>query len=152
MEELELEQVPVERCSLARVAKVLGDKWALLVLRQVLYGRRRFDEIVKDLGLSRSVLTDRLKQLVELGVLRRVPYRADGERVRHSYRLTRAGVELLPALVGLMQGGDRHLGDSEEPPLALFHADCGARISAKLVCDDGHAAEDFHRIVSKRSE
>ena len=95
--------------TIAAVADLVGDKWSMLVLRDVFRGVRRFDELCADLGMSRAVLTERLKRLVDAGVLTRVPYQ---ERpVRYEYRLTPMGVELSPMLVALMRWGDRWLGD-----------------------------------------
>src|SRR3712207_2751538 len=84
-----------------------------------------------------AVLTDRLSTLVEQGILRRVPYQAEGERQRHEYRLTTKGIDLYPTLVALMAWGDKYLGD-DVAPLALRHRDCGEPVHLALVCDAGH--------------
>jgi DNA-binding HxlR family transcriptional regulator len=97
------------RCSIIGAVEALGDVWSILVLRELFLGVRRFNDIQRDLGISRSVLTDRLARLVELGVVRTVPYQDPGERVRHEYRPTRKGVGLLPVLVALKSWGDEHL-------------------------------------------
>ena len=126
------------RCSVAGALAVIGEKWSLLVLREAFLGVRRFAEFQRVLGAPRAVLTDRLATLVAAGVLDRVPYRAEGERQRHEYRLTDKGRDLYPTLVALMQWGDRHLAADGAPPLALKHADCGAAVRLELVCADGH--------------
>jgi DNA-binding HxlR family transcriptional regulator len=125
------------RCSVAGTLAVVGEKWSLLVLREAFLGVRRFADFQRNLGAPRAVLTDRLGTLVEQGVLRRVPYQAAGERQRHEYRLTQKGVDLYPALVALMEWGDRYLGDGDGP-LELEHRDCGAPVHLALVCDAGH--------------
>jgi DNA-binding HxlR family transcriptional regulator len=102
---------PVESCSICSAVDALGDSWSILVLRELFYGVRRFNDIQRDLGISRSVLTDRLNRLVSLGVAKVVPYQQPGARVRHEYRLTRKGVALLPVLVALMEWGDRYVND-----------------------------------------
>jgi DNA-binding HxlR family transcriptional regulator len=117
---------------------VVGEKWSLLVLREAFLGVRRFAEFQRHLGAPKAVLTDRLGTLVEQGILRRVPYRAEGERQRHEYRLTEKGLDLYPTLVALMQWGDRYLGDGTAPPLELRHRDCGSPVHLGLVCDEGH--------------
>ena len=100
--------------TIAVVADLIGDKWSMLVLRDVFRGVRRFDGLCADLGMSRAVLTERLKRLVDAGVLTRVPYQ---ERpVRYEYRLTPMGVELSPMLVALMRWGDRWLGAARPQP------------------------------------
>jgi DNA-binding HxlR family transcriptional regulator len=105
--------------TIAEVARLVGDKWAMLVVRDVFRGVRRFDDLCGDLGVGRAVLADRLKRLVEAGVLTKSPY---GERpVRYEYRLTEMGMELSPMLVALLRWGDRWLGGGE-PTAVLVHA------------------------------
>ena len=125
------------RCSVAGTLSVVGEKWSLLVLREAFFGVRRFADFQRVLGAPRAVLTDRLGTLVEQGILRRVPYQAEGERQRHEYRLTQKGIDLYPTLVALMQWGDRYLGDGDVP-VELEHKDCGATVHLALVCDAGH--------------
>jgi len=125
------------RCSVAGTLSVVGEKWSLLVLREAFFGVRRFADFQRVLGAPRAVLTDRLATLVEEGILRRVPYQADGERQRHEYRLTPKGIDLYPTLVALMQWGDRYLSDGDVP-VELEHKDCGASVRLALVCDAGH--------------
>lgn len=101
--------VPLDRCGMAQAARLLGDKWTLLVVREALYGVTRFDAMQTELALPRSVLSDRLKRLVEAGVLKRRPYKENGKRVRHQYVLTPMGVDLALPLMALMQWGEKHL-------------------------------------------
>ena len=125
------------RCSVAGTLSVVGEKWSLLVLREAFMGVRRFADFQRILGAPRAVLTDRLATLVDEGILRRVPYQAEGERQRHEYRLTQKGIDLYPTLVALMQWGDRYLADGDRP-VELEHKDCGATVHLALVCDAGH--------------
>jgi DNA-binding HxlR family transcriptional regulator len=126
------------RCSVAGTLAVVGEKWSLLVLREAFLGVRRFADFQRVLGAPRAVLTDRLNTLVEQGVLRRVPYQAEGERQRHEYRLTQKGVDLHPVLVALMRWGDQYLAEEGEVPLELRHRDCGEPVHQVLVCEAGH--------------
>ncbi|MGY1641709.1 winged helix-turn-helix transcriptional regulator [Geodermatophilus sp. SYSU D00703] len=126
------------RCSVAGTLAVVGEKWSLLVLREAFLGVRRFADFQRVLGAPRAVLTDRLNTLVGQGVLRRVPYQAEGERQRHEYRLTQKGVDLYPALVALMEWGDRYLAEEGTAPLELRHRDCGEPVHLALVCEAGH--------------
>jgi DNA-binding HxlR family transcriptional regulator len=124
-------------CSVAGTLGVVGEKWTLLVLREAFLGVRRFADLQRNLGAPKAVLTERLATLVDQGVLVRVPYQAEGERQRHEYRLTQKGIDLYPALVALMEWGDRYLAD-EGAPLRLQHRDCGAAVRLELVCEEGH--------------
>ncbi|MET9596967.1 winged helix-turn-helix transcriptional regulator [Streptomyces sp. NPDC006459] len=99
-------------CAIAQALDVVGDWWTLLIVRDAARGLHRFDEFQRELGMSRKVLAERLKLLVEAGVLTREPYQ---ERpVRHAYRLTPRGRGLLPVLVALQDWGDTWvLGEGE---------------------------------------
>lgn len=99
----------LRHCSIAGTLGLIGEKWSMLILRDVLSGVSRFDDFLTRLQCSPAVLSARLKTLTEAGLLRRVSYREPGARERFAYRPTRAAVELLPVLIGLMQWGDRHL-------------------------------------------
>jgi DNA-binding HxlR family transcriptional regulator len=132
-------------CSVARALEIVGERWSLLVLREVFLGVRRFDAIGAATGAPRAVLADRLRALVEAGVLVRREYRDAGARTRHEYRLTGAGRALRPALVALMQWGDRYRPVPAGPPLYIEHAGCGAAVRARLVCDEGHVLDDDGR-------
>src|SRR5918911_2807421 len=104
-----------QNCSIARALEVVGERWTLLIVRDVFLGLRRFDQLQESLGIARNVLADRLNRLVEEGVLERVRYSERPER--YEYRLTRKGRELHIALAGLRQWGDRYL--SQKPPVLL---------------------------------
>lgn len=129
-------------CSVTRTVDLLGDRWSVLVLRDVFNGVRRFDDLAAHLGISRSVLSDRLGRLVDAGVLERRPYREPGDRERYEYRLTPPGRDLQTALVALMDYGDRWLHEESHPPVVLRHLDCDTEVHAQLVCDDGHLITD----------
>lgn len=129
-----------DNCSIAGAMGALGDDWTVLVLRELFFGIHRFNEIQDDLGISRSVLTDRLSRLVELGVVRAVPYREPGQRERREYRLTRMGVGLLPLMVALMQWGDQHVNDGDGP-VSLHHRESGEQVRLELRTTSGALVE-----------
>lgn len=120
-------------CSIAAAVSIVGEKWTLLVLREAFSGVTRFDEFLRNTGCSSAILSSRLKALVSYGILRRVPYQEPGDRVRDAYRLTRAGVDLLPAIVALMQWGDRYLTPDGEGPILLRDRETGTPIHVALV-------------------
>lgn len=118
-------------CSIARALEVVGERWTLLVLREVFLGTQRFDELQQNLGIARNVLQARLRRLVAAGILRRVLYQ---ERpARYEYRLTRRGTDLWPVLVALMQWGDRYVAPGP-PPLTIFHRGCGGEMDGRRRC------------------
>lgn len=118
-------------CSIASTLDAIGDRWTLLILRDVFRGVRRFDQIQRDLGIARNILTDRLGRLVDHGVLQPVPYQQ--RPVRHEYRLTDKGRDLSASLVALMHWGDRWYADGE-PPVVLVHDECGNPIEHVVRC------------------
>jgi DNA-binding HxlR family transcriptional regulator len=127
-----------ENCSIRRTLDIVGEKWTLLVLREAFYGVRRFADFHRALGCARNILSARLKTLVEEGILRQQPYREAGRRARAEYQLTDKGIELFPALVALLQWGDRWTADPEGPAVLVQHRDCGHPVRAELRCDAGH--------------
>ncbi|NJP33852.1 winged helix-turn-helix transcriptional regulator [Micromonospora thermarum] len=139
----------IENCTLARAMEVLGEKWALVVLREVFNGVRRFDDMRVRTGIPRQVLTNRLATLVEEGVLRREPYREPGSRLRHEYRLTPKGLDLWPVLVAVLAWGDRYLADPEGSPLRVAHRDCGGDVSVVLRCERGHEIDEPREVVPR---
>ncbi|MET1081175.1 MAG: helix-turn-helix domain-containing protein [Pseudomonas sp.] len=127
----ELDQQP---CSLSRTLSVVGDRWTLLVLRECFMGVRRFEEFERRLGVTRHVLADRLKKLTAAAVLTKVAYQ---ERPRREeYRLTEKGLELYPAVLALVNWGDRHMSGVEGPPIRHRHRTCGQPMHGVLVCSD----------------
>ncbi len=110
---------PSLRLSLQAVEALdaLSDRWTLLVLREAMLGVRRFGGMQRNLNISRSLLSDRLRKLVELGVLERKPYRQDPEW--HEYHVTEAGLELCPAVSALTDWVARHVDHSETGDQAL---------------------------------
>ena len=126
-------------CSIARTLELVGEKWSLLVLRDVFTGVRRFDDLRRRTGAPRQVLAARLTRLVDAGVLRRCPYQEPGQRTREEYRLTEAGMDLYPLLVSLLRWGDRNLDQpTGGPNLELAHRDCGEPVDVVLRCRAGH--------------
>jgi DNA-binding HxlR family transcriptional regulator len=101
-----------QNCSIARALEVVGERWTLLIVRDVSLGLRRFDQFQQSLGIARNVLTDRLHRLVDEGILERVRYSDRPER--YEYLLTQKGRDLQIALAGLRQWGDKYL--SKKPP------------------------------------
>src|SRR5215468_10922941 len=115
----------LSHCSIGRALEVLGEKWALLIVREAFYGLRRFDEFVQALGIGRAVLAQRLKALTQAGVFEAARYRRPGQRARLEYRLTPKGQALLPALLALSQWADEWSPPPDGPVLAVAHAGCG---------------------------
>jgi DNA-binding HxlR family transcriptional regulator len=120
-------------CSIARSLELIGDRWTLLIVRDLVLGLSRFDEILENLGVASNVLTDRLSRLVDEEIAERVRYSERPERFE--YRLTPKGRELGIVLLALMQWGDRHI--STKPPLIARRRSDRSRVKVALVGADG---------------
>jgi DNA-binding HxlR family transcriptional regulator len=124
-------------CTIAKALDVVSARSAFLILREAFYGTTRFDDFAQRTGLSEPVTASRLRELVEDGLLEREDYREPGQRTRQRYRLTDKGADLFPALVALMQWGNRWL-DDRGGPVELRHRNCGEAVEVKLTCGAGH--------------
>jgi DNA-binding HxlR family transcriptional regulator len=122
-----------QACSIAGSLEVIGDRWTLLIVRDLVLGLSRFDEFLESLGVASNVLTDRLNRLVDEGIAERVRYNERPERFE--YRLTAKGRELGLVLLALMQWGDRHI--SKKPPRIARRRTDRSRVSVALVAADG---------------
>jgi DNA-binding HxlR family transcriptional regulator len=119
-------------CSIARTLDVIGEPWSPLVLRNVYVGITRFDQLQQTLGISRKVLAERLKWLVQRGVLERREYSA--RPPRHEYALTPMGTELCDLLLVMVRWGDRWLAGEAGPPVLYRHHACGQISHVELTC------------------
>ena len=120
------------RCSLARGLEMIGDWWSPLIIRDLFLNVARFDELVEDLGISRNLLTRRLKSLVANGIIERTAYRHGP--TRYSYHLTAAGRDLVPAILALTAWGDRWARPREGSPIWFVHGTCGHQFEPRVTC------------------
>jgi DNA-binding HxlR family transcriptional regulator len=122
-----------QSCSIAGALEVVGERWSLLIVRDILLGLRRFDELQSQLGIARNVLQTRLTRLQEEGVIERVPYQ---ERPpRYEYLLTEKGLDLWPIIVSLMTWGDRYAPPDGGPAVVIEHRGCGGAVDEHRVCE-----------------
>jgi DNA-binding HxlR family transcriptional regulator len=119
-------------CSIAGALEVVGERWSLLIVRDVLLGVRRFDEIQSDLGIARNVLQARLRRLVDEGVLEKREYQQRPRR--YEYRLSEKGLDLWPTIVALLQWGDKYSAPAAGAPVLLAHRGCGGAVDEHRIC------------------
>ncbi len=134
-------------CSIARPLSFLGERWALLVLRDLFLGRRRFDEIQDSLGIATNVLSQRLATLTEEGIVERHRYSEHPERFE--YRLTEKGRDLQPVLLALLAWGDRYTAGPDGPPLEQVHTECGHAFHAVATCSECGGAVDTRNVRTR---
>lgn len=118
-------------CSIEATVAIVGDRWTLLVLRDIFRGLHRFVDLQQDLGIARNLLADRLAKLVDAGVLDKIPYQQ--RPLRHEYRLSAKGADLSPALIALMAWGDKWYANGQ-PPTVLVHEQCGTQLEQTVHC------------------
>ena len=102
---------------------MIGERWSLLIVRDVINGNRRFGEMQSSLGVARNVLSARLQRLVDEDILERRAYQESPPR--YEYFLTEKGLDLWPALIALLNWGDRYSSGPEGPPRLIVHKECG---------------------------
>lgn len=140
-------------CALARAAEIVGERWTLLIIRELLIGPKRFSDLLDHLGgMSPSLLTSRLTALIESDVIRKVAW--PGPVSAQVYELTESGREIQPAIRELIRWGGRYLfpprpGDDFEPDWVLLGLDAIARrtpvpaISIGLIVTHGRKSAGF---------
>jgi len=124
-------ETPARRvCSVADALAIVGDRYSLLIVREIGYGYRRFNELATYTGAPRDVLTARLRMLEEIGVLERRRYQ--DRPPRYEYNLTEVGADLRPIVLALKEWGDTRLNRGAEP--VVFQHTCGAEFHPVTVC------------------
>ncbi len=122
-----------QTCSIARSLELVGERWTLLVVREIFHGRRRFSEMQRSLGVARNVLTARLQRMVDEDIIERRPYSERPER--YEYFLTEKGLDLWPVMTALMFWGDKYEPLPDGPPVLVIHkGDCGGVIDERRIC------------------
>jgi len=121
-------------CSIARTVDVVGEPWSPLILRDVYAGITRFEQLQQDLGISRKVLAERLRWLVDNQILERREY--SSRPPRHEYVLTTRGADLCDVLLVMARWGDRWLAGEPGPPVLHRHHACGRISHVELRCAD----------------
>jgi DNA-binding HxlR family transcriptional regulator len=133
-----------QNCAIARALEIIGERWTVLVVRDALLGIRRFEDFQARLGVSRAVLSDRLGQLVEHGVMERVRYQQRPDR--YEYVLTERGQALWPAISALSQWGTTFMENGS--PRQFRHHGCGGSVRAAVHCEECGAELTASEIVT----
>lgn len=140
----------MSNCSIARSLQVLGEKWTLLIVREAFAGSTRFEQFHSVLGCPRNLLSERLRKLVDEGILEPADYRESGSRSRKEYHLTSRGRELLPILLALREWGDRHQADPAGAPAINRHVGCGEEVHLAVICAAGHVVTSSQDVEAVR--
>src|SRR5271156_2547413 len=139
-------EFPSQICSVARALEIVGEWWTLLVVREAFFGTRRFSDFEANLGIAKNVLSDRLAKLVEAGVMERKPVVGRGNP--QDYTLTPMGRGLFPAIISLMQWGDRWIYGAERAPVRVLDHVGGVEIAQmKVTTQRGRPLESYDAVV-----
>jgi DNA-binding HxlR family transcriptional regulator len=115
----------LEKCSIAMAMDLIGTRSSMLILREAFYGTTRFDDFVRRTKSTEAIVARRLKELTDIGLFVKQPYREPGKRSRDEYLLTDKGRDLFPAVLALMQWGNKHLQAEDGGPLRLVERGTG---------------------------
>ncbi len=121
-------------CSVARSLAVVGDRWTLMIVRDLFLGSTQFEQLRRSLKISRTVLTDRLSLLESEGVVTKRPYQEKPTRYR--YLLTPKGTDLYPIIMTLVNWGDKYYSGESGPPVLYRHRNCGHDFTPVLTCSE----------------
>jgi DNA-binding HxlR family transcriptional regulator len=128
------------KCSIAAALEIVGTRSTMLILREAFFGTRRFDDFARRVGIGEPAAAARLREMVDAGLLEKVPYQEPGQRTRFEYALTAKGRSLFPVVAALREWGDTWAVD--EPSIRIVHKGCGRPVHAVLRCDGGHDADE----------
>jgi DNA-binding HxlR family transcriptional regulator len=132
-------------CSVARTLAVVADRWLFLIMREACFGARRFEEFRLATGIAPNILSDRLRHLVDRGLLVTRAYQKKPERFE--YRLAPKGKSLYQPILAVMAWGDRWLAGETARPVILTHAGCGHDFTASVVCSCCRGDIDSHAVT-----
>lgn len=125
--------LPSQTCTIARAVAQAGDEWTLVIVREMFLRTRRFDDLLRQTGMSSHLLSQRLKKLEAQRVIRRTPY--SEHPPRHDYHLTDKGRDLWTVIIALKHWGDRWLSD-EDTPVQIVHKTCGKIVRPHMTCPE----------------
>jgi DNA-binding HxlR family transcriptional regulator len=138
-------------CSIDKAMGVVGSRTAMLLIREALYGTTRFDDFAARVGVTDAVAAARLKDLVSRGVFAKRPYREPGQRTRHEYALTEMGRGLLPAVLALMQWGDKYLQQDGGPLKVVDATGNPVDVAVPVDLDDLHVRVNLASARARRT-
>lgn len=127
------QEIDEQVCSVARTLSILGDRWTMLIIRDLFLGNNKFTDLHKSLGITKHRLSDRLNRLVDDGIVSKVLY--DESRGWYRYQLTEKGLELFPIIITITQWGDKWKKDSDGVPLQFVHKSCEHVCKPELHCN-----------------
>ncbi|HEY1531693.1 MAG TPA: helix-turn-helix domain-containing protein [Galbitalea sp.] len=134
-------------CAVARTLEVVGERWTLLIVRDLFYGIRRYTDLRRHIGIPPATLTARLLHLVEEGVAERVA----GSGARDEYQLTEKGTTLWPVISSLAQWGNQNYV-APDNRTSYLHRECMGSLNAVGTCEKCGATPGAHDVLIRKPD
>ena len=138
---------PVDVCGIFKITEILNDKWTILLLREAFYGVTKFNDFLENTGISKQVLTDRLKHLVQLEIFELSIYKEVGVRERKEYLLTKKGKSLNIVLLAMLESGGNFIEEGKDV-VKVFDKSTDEELKLKLV-DSSNQVIDLKNLELK---
>ncbi len=141
------EELENEPCSIARSLAVFGDRWTLLLLRECFMGVKKFADFQQNLGISKTIISERLKHLIDHGILEKTAYQQNPPR--YKYRLTRKGLDIYPVFLSIARWGDVYYAGDDGVPMIYTHKACGKPMHAVSSCSECGEPLDAREVIAR---
>ena len=141
MKNIEPTELSRDQCPVMKTISTVGDRWILLILRECFLGFKKFDDFHENLGVSKSVLSQKLNTMIKRGLLYKKQYRDEGSRSRFEYRLTGMGWDLIKVVVALMEWGNEHLVEIGETTLNVVERGTNLSTALQLINETGERTD-----------
>lgn len=138
---------PVDVCGIFKITEILNDRWTILLLREAFYGVTKFNDFLENTGISKQVLTDRLKHLVQLEIFELSIYKEVGVRERKEYLLTKKGKSLNIVLLAMLESGGNFIEEGKDV-VKVFDKSTDEELKLKLV-DSSNQVIDLKNLELK---
>jgi len=134
-------------CGIFKITEILNDRWTILLLREAFYGVTKFNDFLENTGISKQILSNRLKHLIELEIFELSVYKEAGVRERKEYLLTRKGKSLNIVLLAMLESGG-HFIESDKDVVKVFKKNSDNELKLKLV-DSSNQVIDLNNLELK---
>ncbi|QNX31564.1 helix-turn-helix transcriptional regulator [Acinetobacter seifertii] len=138
---------PLDVCGIFKITEILNDRWTILLLREAFYGVTKFNDFLENTGISKQVLTDRLKHLVQLEIFELSIYKEVGVRERKEYLLTKKGKSLNIVLLAMLESGGNFIEEGKDV-VKVFAKSTDEELKLKLV-DSSNQVIDLKNLELK---
>ncbi|MHC3125178.1 winged helix-turn-helix transcriptional regulator [Acinetobacter sp. GN11] len=137
----------VDVCGIFKIAEILNDSWTILLLREAFYGVTKFNDFLENTGISKQILSNRLKHLIQLEIFELSIYKEVGVRERKEYLLTPKGKSLNIVLLAMLESGSNFI-EADKDVVKIFKKNSDDQLKLKLV-DSSNQVIDFKNLELK---